>query len=176
MSDYIITERSNIVAIADAVREKNGTTETLTLGEIVEGINNIDGKTEIPEDYIVDEEIAAQDDLIAQIATALEGKSIPGSGSDSGSSSVETYSGTISDTLGGSALSIYYTDANMIVQETTKASGVNSIDLEVAKNTIVFISGASCNADSGCVKLGGGTGSYAYQITDDNFVLSLGLM
>lgn len=74
MSDYIITERSNIVAIADAVREKNGTTDTLTLGEIVEEINNIEGKTEIPEDYIVDEEIAAQDDLIAQIMAAIESK------------------------------------------------------------------------------------------------------
>lgn len=74
MSDYIITERSNIVAIADAVREKNGTTDTLTLGEIVEGINEIEGKTEIPEDYIVDEEIAAQDELIAQIMTAIESK------------------------------------------------------------------------------------------------------
>ena len=43
MADLIITERSNIVAIADAVRSKTGTTNNLNLGEIVEGINSISG-------------------------------------------------------------------------------------------------------------------------------------
>lgn len=43
MSDFIITERSNIVAIADAVRGKTGSTNNLNLGEIVSGINSITG-------------------------------------------------------------------------------------------------------------------------------------
>lgn len=43
MSELILTERSNIVAIADAVRSKTGTTSSLNLGEIVEGINSISG-------------------------------------------------------------------------------------------------------------------------------------
>lgn len=43
MSELIITERSNIVAIADAVRSKTGETEELTLGEIISGINSISG-------------------------------------------------------------------------------------------------------------------------------------
>lgn len=41
MSDLIIAERSDIVAIADAVRNKTGETEELTLSGIVIGINNI---------------------------------------------------------------------------------------------------------------------------------------
>lgn len=43
MSELIITERSNIVAIADAVRSKTGETEELTLGGIISGINSISG-------------------------------------------------------------------------------------------------------------------------------------
>lgn len=41
MSELIITERSNIVAIADAVRSKTGETNDLNLGEIINGINSI---------------------------------------------------------------------------------------------------------------------------------------
>ena len=43
MSELIITERSNIVAIADAVRSKTGSDEDMTFGEIVDGINSISG-------------------------------------------------------------------------------------------------------------------------------------
>lgn len=42
MSDIILTARSNLVAIADAVRNKIGETDELTLGEIVESINGIE--------------------------------------------------------------------------------------------------------------------------------------
>lgn len=41
MSDLIVTERSNIVAIADAVRNKTGGSEEMTMSEIVENILNI---------------------------------------------------------------------------------------------------------------------------------------
>lgn len=43
MSELIITDRSNIVAIADAVRSKTGNANSLNLGEIVAGINSISG-------------------------------------------------------------------------------------------------------------------------------------
>ena len=41
MADLIITERSNIVAIADAVRSNTGETKEISLSEIVDGINVI---------------------------------------------------------------------------------------------------------------------------------------
>lgn len=41
MSDLIITERSNLVAIADAVRSRTGSENDLNLLEIVEGISSI---------------------------------------------------------------------------------------------------------------------------------------
>lgn len=42
MEDFIITQRSNIEYIADAVRNKTGTTELLTLRQIAESIEGID--------------------------------------------------------------------------------------------------------------------------------------
>ena len=43
----VITERSNIIAIADAVRNKTRTSNEMTLGEIVTGINNIYGTEDL---------------------------------------------------------------------------------------------------------------------------------
>lgn len=43
MKQFVITEHANIVAIADAVRQKTGGTSELTLGDIIDGINSITG-------------------------------------------------------------------------------------------------------------------------------------
>ena len=40
MSELIITERSNMVALANAVRNKTGQTEELTFGEILDTFEN----------------------------------------------------------------------------------------------------------------------------------------
>lgn len=41
MADLIITERSDMVALANAVRNKTSQTQELTFGEIITSINNI---------------------------------------------------------------------------------------------------------------------------------------
>lgn len=41
MAEFIIAERQDIVAIANAVRNKTGNTSELTLGGIISGINGI---------------------------------------------------------------------------------------------------------------------------------------
>lgn len=38
MADLIITERSNIVALADAIREKTGSTDNVTLGDMISDV------------------------------------------------------------------------------------------------------------------------------------------
>ena len=43
MSELVITEQDNLVAIADAVRSKTGSTSRMNLGEIISGINSITG-------------------------------------------------------------------------------------------------------------------------------------
>jgi hypothetical protein len=105
MSDLIITERSNVVAVADSIRNKTGLTKELTLGEMIDyiesfglndsGIDTSDatataddiliGKTAYANDekiigtFSLDAEITTQDDIISQIQNALEGKTIGGS-------------------------------------------------------------------------------------------------
>ena len=54
MSDLVITEKENIVAIADAVRNKTGKTNEMTLGEIASEISGITsaGGNEVRTGYI----------------------------------------------------------------------------------------------------------------------------
>ena len=103
----IITDKTNIVAIADAVRSKTGSTEELSLGEIISEIEGISGGgTTLPTlsspaseeevflnkefidqngakktgSFTLESEMSEQDSLISQIQTALEGKMSGGSG------------------------------------------------------------------------------------------------
>ena len=93
---------------------------------------------------------------------------ITGTASSGGTSggSVETYSGKIRFEAIPYTLTVTYTDNSMNFQ-TIKVDSLTEI--AVIKNTIVFISGGLCNASSGCTRIGGGTGSYAYLITANNF-------
>lgn len=100
MAELIIAERPDIVAIANAVRSKTGKTEELTLSGIISGINGIETGTDLPElinegsasdllfgkeliddegnvvtgTFTIDNELTTQDNLIAQIQTALQNK------------------------------------------------------------------------------------------------------
>lgn len=97
MADLIITERSNIIAIADAVRNRTGKTENITLSEMAYDINYVVGGADtsdatataddilsgetayangekITGTFTIDSELTTQDNLIEQIQAALEGK------------------------------------------------------------------------------------------------------
>ena len=96
----IVADREDIVAIANAVRNKIEATKELTLGEIVNGINGINTGVDLPElsnegsaselfsgkefidgegnkvtgTFTIAEELTTQDNLISQIQTALQNK------------------------------------------------------------------------------------------------------
>lgn len=101
----ILADRQDIVAVADAVRSKTGTTTGMTLGGMVSAINSIRTGTTLPElsdegssadlmsgkeligsdgevvtgTFTIDSELTTQDNLISQIQTALQGKAAGGS-------------------------------------------------------------------------------------------------
>jgi len=49
MAEYILTKKSNLVAVADSVRERTGQTDKITLGEMINDINYVIGGVELPE-------------------------------------------------------------------------------------------------------------------------------
>ena len=88
------TSKELLTNLADEIRVLSGTTEPLGLTEMATSVND------------ANDEVADQTDLIAQIASALQGKSVPGGGGSSGGgASVETC--TVTVTGGGGA--VYYT-------------------------------------------------------------------
>lgn len=78
MSEYLV-QRQSLENIADEIRVLSGTTEPLGLFEMATNVND------------ANDEVADQTDLIAQVANALQGKSVPGGSG----ASVETCTVTI---------------------------------------------------------------------------------
>jgi hypothetical protein len=97
MAELIIAERQDIVAIANAIRNKAETTKELTLNEMITAINGIgvgidtsdataeaseilNGETayvngkKITGTFTIDNELTTQDDLINQITVSLKNK------------------------------------------------------------------------------------------------------
>ena len=68
-NNKIIANRQDIVAIANAVRSKTGTSEEMTLGGIVSGINGIGSGAED-----LNAELTTQESLIAELSSILDTK------------------------------------------------------------------------------------------------------
>lgn len=73
----VITNRDDIVAVANAIRSKIGETKNMTLGEMASNIQNMSiGGGDGGQDLSA--EIAAQKELIAQISETLDSKAAGG--------------------------------------------------------------------------------------------------
>lgn len=147
--------------------------EVDTQADLIAQINSVlEGKAAVSGEDVTDETAAYTQKLeeletaIAALEAELEGKTGDGS-------SIEIYSGTISITppthFDLSEFKLFVTDKNLESQ-TIIPSGMQ-YNLDVAKNTIVAISGGIPNSLRGCVLLGGGYGDYAVLITENNFFI-----
>lgn len=106
MANMVGTERSNIVAIANAVRNRTGESGDLTIGEIISGINGIEGGENLDAEISSQNAIIAEQDAkIAELAEVLAGKA---SGSGGGNNTVKV-------TIVGDGLACYL-DENKAVQ------------------------------------------------------------
>ena len=144
MADLVIIERSDIVAVADAVRNKIGSSNDLTIGEMVSGISSIAsngldtsdadaladeimiGKTayvngeKVTGTFSIENEIVSQDNIISQIQAALEGKA----GGSDGVNIPELY--TVNWSTNDTMVDIWYTgiDGNNDIKR-MKVSGTS---------------------------------------------------
>lgn len=159
MAEYIITKKSNLVAVADSIRERTGGTGKITLGEMIDDINHavggdgidtsdataseneillgetayVDGE-KITGTFTIEEELTTQDDLIAQIQAALEDKAAGVAGED-----VTTETNTYTSKL--AILETAITDLETELQD--KANGgssgliLNKINMETIDKTSI---------------------------------------
>lgn len=158
MSDLIITEKANITAVADNIRSITGHTGSLTLGEMAT-IKNTSQAVNL------DEELDEQDNLIAQIQTALEGKA---AGSGSSGTTTETCTVTIENNK-GFAFNIAYTDvSNETLVPTIAKHSATTItkDYIVAGNTIMTISISTIAMESFSISV---TDCELLQVYQDDF-------
>jgi hypothetical protein len=59
MKEYVIAEKSELTAIAEAIREKTSSTETYSIAEMVTAISQIEGGGSAEVEYIIGTPVAA---------------------------------------------------------------------------------------------------------------------
>lgn len=135
----VIADRDEIVAIADAVRSKTGTTDEMTLGGIVSGINGITPNIQSISitsngTYTAPSGIDGYSPITVNVASSGGSGGIIDAPDDTGS----TFTGTITSNgmFGG-----YYVDTSY--NAATIELGVTSKTISVPGNTFVIIEAAS---------------------------------
>lgn len=134
MGNLIITERANITALADALRAKTGQTGQMTLNQMISSTNNFAGSEDLTS------ELSEQDELIAEIQTALEGKvaggepvlqnktvtpttSVQSIRADSGYDGLDTVTVNAMSTTTQATPSISVSSAGLITASSTQTAG-----------------------------------------------------
>lgn len=166
MAEYIITKKSNLVAVADSIRERTGGTGKITLGEMIDDINHDIGGVELPTltnegsasdllsgkqlidgdgnkitgSFTIDSELATQDNLISQIQAAVD--SLPEADSDTPTNVTLNFSWTAtSSTYAPEVLYSYIDENGNYASNVYIAQGTTSgsTTLTVAKKSIICI-------------------------------------
>ena len=120
MTEYIITKKSNLIAVADSVRGRTGETGKITLGEMIDNINYDIGGVELPE---LTNEGTASDLLAGKQLIDQEGNIVEGTIATKTSSNLTASGATVTVPSG-----YYATQATKSVATTTQATPSISID------------------------------------------------
>lgn len=145
MSDLIITEKSNITAIANNIRSLTGTTDALTLGQMATIKGSGTGEN-------LDEEMSQQNQLLTELETVIDSKAAGGSGGGS----VKTCTVTIESQV------YVYSIAVSVLDVST-----GDIKAEVVENKAQPYSGIFENVVCGSVIYGSFSGSgLQYDVTN----------
>lgn len=144
MAEYIITKKSNLVAVADSIRERTGGTGKITLGEMIDDINHDIGGVELPE---LTNEGTASDLLAGKQLIDQEGNIVEGTIATKTSSNLTASGATVTVPAG-----YYASQATKSVATATQATPSVSID-SAGKIT------ASATQTAGYVSAGTKTGT-----------------
>ena len=120
MTEYILTEKSNLVAVANSVRKRTGGTGKITLGEMIDNINYDIGGVELPE---LTNEGTASDLLAGKQLIDQEGNIVEGTIATKTSSNLTASGATVTVPAG-----YYATQATKSVATATQATPTVSID------------------------------------------------
>lgn len=149
MAELIITEKQNIVALANSIRNRTEETDLLTIGEMIDDIGSIAGGVELPQltnegsagdllsgkelidgdgnvvtgSFTLESEITTQDNLIAQIQSAVD--NLPDAESGNGNSFPYNVTVVTSGIDNASPVICYGNTGNyiLIITEQNKAAG-----------------------------------------------------
>lgn len=143
---------------------------TASADEIMSGETAYVNGSKVTGTFSIDSELDAQDGLIAQIQSALEGKAAGGSGG-----SIELWTGTACTTIlnGGDNQKIYYTDSTLtfceaILPEPIGWGAGEAVEITIPANTIIFArAGAGDVHGNNFEELA----TYVIRPTANNFVL-----
>ena len=136
------TVNEKMTALADEIRELSGTSGTMGLDAMANAVHT--------ENVNFESNLSTQDNLIAQIQTALQGKAA-GGGNGSGGGSIETITVKY-NSLPEPDMMIHYIDRAMSLQSATVNRGSS---FTVAKNTIFVIENCLDDSYDGCQKICG---------------------
>lgn len=148
--------------IADAIRVKTGGTDNIVADEFPEAIAAIDTQEDL------DPELATQDDLIAQIAVALEGKTGVSGGSSvtiGEATQVATDTSiTIADLIGKDNVILMYMDDCSRPSNAMADSGIVNIIIHdrLYSYVVHYSNGLLSSANDGCINYDKTTGCIDY--------------
>lgn len=180
MAEYVLTKKENIVAVANAVRNRTGKEDAITLAQIADDVNYVVGGVELPDlaiegeayelflgkelidgngnvvtgTFTIDNELNTQNDLITQIQNAVNNLPDAGGGEVSNSTCTVTFDNSISEDC-----------AIMIVVATVLENGVRKTytytfnKLQEGPKYVMTIPNCVCNTSIVLVTDGG----YSYQ-------------